>query len=99
VSRWQTLQDDIAAFTQKTFGESTARSKALHLAEEAREAADDPADAMEWADCLILLLDAARIAGFSTDDLYAAAQRKMEINRARQWGQPDGDGIVRHIKE
>lgn len=98
MNRWQALQDDIALFTEKAFPASTARSKALHLAEEAREAAEEPADAREWADCLILLLDGARKAGFSAQDLHEAARRKMEIIRGREWGEPDGDGVVRHKK-
>lgn len=95
--RWQQLQDDIGVFTDKTFGESTPQSKAHHLAEEAMEAAADPSDIIEWADCTILLLDAVRKAGFTTDDLYAAVQRKMEINKSRKWGDKDENGVVRHI--
>lgn len=96
--RWQQMQDDIGAFTDKTFGDSTPQSKAHHLAEEAMEAAADPSDIIEWADCTILLLDAVRKAGFTTDDLYAAVARKMEINKSRKWGDKDENGVVRHVK-
>lgn len=96
--RWQQMQNDIGVFTDKTFGESTPQSKAHHLAEEAMEAAADPSDIIEWADCTILLLDAVRKAGFTTDDLYAAVQRKMEINKSRKWGDKDENGVVRHVK-
>ena len=99
MDRWQNLQDDIGIFTDKTFGASTPRAKALHLAEEAREAADDPADILEWADCMILLLDGARKAGFATEDIYQAVLRKMEINKARKWGKSDADGVVRHVED
>ena len=98
MSRWQKLQDDIGIFTDATFGESTPRSKALHLAEEAKEAAADPADVIEWADCMILLLDGARKAGFTTEHLYQAVLKKMEINKSRKWGEKDKDGVVRHVK-
>jgi len=98
MDRWQQLQDDIGVFTEKTFPGATARSKALHLAEEAHEAADDPADVIEWADCMILLLDGARRAGFSTDALFEAVQRKMKINKERTWNAADKDGIFRHAK-
>jgi Protein of unknown function (DUF550) len=97
--RWQSLQDDIGIFTDKTFGASTPESKARHLSEEALEAAADPSDIIEWADCLILLLDGVRRAGYSTQDLYDAVQRKMEINRNRKWGAPDENGVVRHIRD
>lgn len=96
--RWQQMQNDIGVFTDKTFGESTPQSKAHHLAEEAMEAAADPSDIIEWADCTILLLDAVRKAGFTTDDLYAAVARKMEINKSRKWGDKDENGVVRHVK-
>jgi hypothetical protein len=96
--RWQQLQDEIGVFTEKTFPGATAKSKALHLAEEAHEAAADPGDVIEWADCLILLLDGARRSGFSTDDLFAAVQRKMEINKKRTWGAADENGVFRHVK-
>lgn len=95
---WQKLQDDIGLFADVAFENSTARAKALHLAEEAVEAADDPSDILEWADCMILLLDGARKAGFTTQDVYQAVLRKMEINKTRQWGARDKDGIVRHVK-
>lgn len=98
MDRWQTLQDDIGVFTDKTFGNSTPRAKALHLAEEAHEVAEDPSDIIEWADCTILLLDGLRKAGFTTDDLYQAVLKKMEINKARKWEKPDGEGVVRHVK-
>ena len=96
---WQKLQDDIGVFTDTVFSGGTARAKALHLAEEAKEAAADPADIIEWADCMILLLDGARKAGFTTHDLYQAVLRKMDINYKRKWGAPDADGVVRHVEE
>lgn len=98
MQNWQKLQDDIGAFTDVTFPKSTPRSKALHLSEEAQEAAADPADISEWADCMILLLDGARKAGFDTAKLYDAVLAKMEVNKKRTWQAPDEDGVARHIK-
>jgi len=98
MDRWQQLQDEIGIFTEKTFPNATAKSKALHLAEEAHEAAADPADVLEWADCMILLLDGARKAGFSTNDIHRAVLKKMEINKQRAWNAADKDGVVRHVK-
>ena len=96
MDRWQQLQDDIGIFTEKTFPDATPRSKALHMAEEAIEAANDPQDILEWADCMILLLDAARKAGYSTSDIYDGVLRKMEINKTRTWGPKDREGVIRH---
>lgn len=96
--RWQRMQDEIGVFTEKTFPGATAKSKALHLAEEAQEAANDPSDVIEWADCMILLLDGARRSGFSTDDLFQAVTKKMEINKRRKWQPADENGVFHHVK-
>ena len=95
--QWQLLQDKIGGFTDETFGESTVASKMAHLREELDEVVAAPDDRMEWADCMILLLDAARRAGLSMDDLHQAIEDKMEINLKREWGEPDEDGVVRHV--
>lgn len=95
--RWQEMQDDIGAFTDKTFGHSTVASKMAHLKEECDEVTADPQDLHEWADCLILLLDAARRAGHNIDDLHKAVSEKMDINKKRNWGTADQDGVVRHV--
>ena len=94
---WQKLQDDIHEFTSKTFGSSTISSKMHHLKEEIEEVISDPQDRLEWADCLILLLDAARIAGFNTQNLLDAANDKMAINKKRKWGKADKNGVVKHV--
>lgn len=55
----------------------------------------------ELADCLLLLLDAARRSGLGPLELVRAAQRKMEVNKARRWPEYDparADGPVEHLK-
>lgn len=94
---WQEIQDKIGRFTDETFGGSTVESKMAHLREEIQEVIDAPEDKMEWADCMILLLDAARRAGLSMDDLHQAIEDKLAINMKRKWGAPDKDGVVRHV--
>ncbi len=94
---WQKLQDDIEEFTTAVFKEATVKTKMLHLKEEIDEVIAKPKDKHEWADCLILLLDAARIAGLNTEDLLISANEKMAINKKRNWGEPDKSSIVRHI--
>lgn len=95
--KWQNMQDDIAAFTDSVFGASTVRAKLHHLAEEVQELMEDPDDQHEWADCVILLIDSAKKAGLDMDDLYKAVENKMKINKNRKWGEPDENGVVRHI--
>ena len=51
--------------------------------------------ANECADVYIVLCGIARHAGVQLKD---AVYQKMEINQAREWNEPDKDGIVRHKK-
>lgn len=67
-----------------------------HLRKEIDELAEDTSDGEEMADCFILLLNLAEMAGV---DLMAEARRKMEINRKRKWGAPDADGVCHHVKQ
>lgn len=94
---WQVLQNEIADFTDRAFGQATPVSKLHHLAEEVQELIETPEDRLEWADCMILLIDAAKKAGYDMNDLYQAVQDKMEINKKRKWGAPDENGVVRHL--
>ena len=58
---------------------------------------DNPNDELEWADCFLLLLDAARRKGHSLDDLIKFANTKLEINKKRSWVK-DNNGIFKHVK-
>ena len=53
---------------------------------------------IEFADCFILLLDAARKEGLFAKDILKAIVNKMEINKARKWGKPDENGVMEHIR-
>jgi len=55
---------------------------------------------MEYADCLIFILDSAAHFHYpiTTDELLKAIKDKMEINKGRKWGKPDENGITEHIK-
>jgi hypothetical protein len=65
----------------------TAHVKTAH---EAAELAANPT-LEEWADVAICLIGTALHHGWSADDLAAAIQLKVEINRLRTWDhQPDG---------
>jgi hypothetical protein len=69
-----------------------------HLEKEARETQAAPDDIEEYADCFLLILDAARRAGISPQQLVEAAQRKMVINRQRTWPRPVDDQPVEHVR-
>jgi NTP pyrophosphatase (non-canonical NTP hydrolase) len=53
----------------------------------------------ELADCLLLVLDAARRAGLGPLALVRVARRKMETNRARAWPKPTPDEPVGHVRD
>lgn len=52
---------------------------------------DDPG---EWADLLILVLDAADLRGI---DVIRAAFDKMEVNHRRNWAVDPDTGIMSHV--
>lgn len=107
------LARDQSAWSQRTFGTDAERGPigALkHLQKEAKEAeqacimnagpgGDRGIIAEEMADCLLLLLDASRRAGFTPLELLRAAEQKMAINKARVWLKTVGDVPTEHVRE
>lgn len=79
----------MAAWTEETFGTVTLERIATRANEEMVELLADPSDVMEAADVCIVL---SRYPGIED-----AINRKMAINRARQW-KLNGDGSGYHIK-
>lgn len=95
------LSIDQALWSQATFGRDFERGPigALkHLEKEAKEAQESPTDRHEYADCFLLILDAARRAGISVFDLIEASKEKMVINRKRTWQKTDDDQPIEHIR-
>ena len=88
------------AFSFKTFGSPEVRScvePLIHLKEEVNELIENPNDEMEWADCFLLLLDAAWRKGYSVDNLVEFASKKLEINKKRTW-KKRSDGVYKHVE-
>lgn len=52
----------------------------------------------EFADCFMLLFDAAAHFHLTVEAIRAQMERKLEINKQRKWGTPDDNGVVEHIK-
>jgi len=93
--------EDRTKFSNETFGtpsERTCIAPLLHLQEEVVELIENPADTMEWADCMLLLLDAAWRKGWTMDDLLEFCIQKLEINKKRKW-KKKANGVYNHIKE
>ncbi len=94
------LQFDIGVWSDKQFGAGRSPKGAIaHLKKEVLELAESPCDVTEAADCLMLLLDANRMAGRSAYILLHACFDKLEVNKLREWGKPDENGVIEHIKK
>lgn len=94
---------DHRRWSDKTFGPPNERGPIgplKHLAKEVVEALEKPYDLFEYADCLLLIVDAAARAGFSWPILLNATAEKLARNQARRW--PDWRGLpdlpVEHLK-
>ena len=89
------LKDRIE-FSNMTFGSPAERDCSyplIHLKDEIQELLDAPDDTMEWADCTLLLLDAAWRKGYSLEDLIDFSIKKLEINKKRKWKQLDNGNL------
>ena len=95
----QKLQDDLAQWSDQQFGHNRPPTRPInHLKREIDELSEAPNDPMEYADCLLLLIDAFRMAGGNADELVEFGFKKLAINRQRKWGKPDAHGVTEHIE-
>jgi len=89
------LQAEIAEWADKLNPDRTALSLIAKMLEEVGEliASDRQDDPLELADVLILALDLAHIKNIDVAD---AVQRKMRVNRTRNWRIAD-NGAMSHV--
>lgn len=93
------LAAEQAKWADETFGSHRdPRPTLQHLQREVIEVMDSPYDAEEYADCFLLVMDAARRAGFDIEYLLQAATAKYIVNTNRTWATPDADGVMEHVK-
>ena len=92
---FEQLFKDIVEWQNQVFTQATSQSRVEHLYREARELKENPSDAAEMADVLFLLVGLAAGEGVN---LLEAGRKKLEINKRRQWGQPDAQGVVEHVR-
>ena len=104
------LQREIGEWGKRQFPDATAFSILEHLWEEYKElraevyvhelpGVEDRGARLgeEAADMVILLFHLAhRFGGF---DLMAEVRRKFDVNTKRTWGEPDAQGVIRHVAE
>ena len=99
MSKWDAFQKENGKWSDETFGVSWPEAALEHLKKEIEELLETPYSPFEYADCMILLLDAARKIGLRAETLLLLCKIKLEINKRRKWGPPDKNGVVEHISE
>src|SRR5208283_2153329 len=75
-------------WSQSAFGADAERGPIgplKHLIKEAQEALQKPDDLEEKADCLFLIFDATRRSRHTLADLIDACEKKLEVNKSREW--------------
>lgn len=94
-------------WSEETFGLGSHRGPTgplKHLAKEAVEAQEAVGTEHlieELADCLFLLVDAMWRSGYTSEDLLGSAFRKLEKNKARNWGNwkdKDPNAAIEHVR-
>jgi hypothetical protein len=99
------LQREAYEWSLATFGAVGPAGPLNHLRREideviaAHEEGDDATTLVEFADCYLLLNDALSRAGLTVADLFAAARRKLEINKRREWGAVNAEGFAEHVRD
>ena len=96
------LFSKLGRWSEATFGDNTVKGPIgplKHLIKEAGEAIEVPKDIFEYADCQILVWDAARRAGFSHEQLMTAVDLKADILATRVYPRTADGEVSEHIKE
>lgn len=96
------LFKDLGVWADAQFGTPDKRTPIpvlKHLKKEVEELLLSPNDPEEYADALLLIFDAYRRSGGTILSLLQEARKKLEICKKRQWGKPDKDGVVEHVRE
>jgi len=108
----QELMDEIGKWSSEQFKGQTAVSKLHHLKKEVPELIeaieinektpfkDGRKNILfEFADNLMLLLDAANKQNITADTLISFTVEKLAINKKREWHAPDENGVYLHVKK
>lgn len=95
------LQLEIGDWQEQTFPDSTISSVLSHLAKEIIELSDAVKEGNtekikeELADCQHLIFGAGNKVGVN---VYESTIEKFGINKKREWGKPDKNGVVEHLR-
>lgn len=92
----QEIVDAFITWANMTFKKATPESCIAHLKSEIEELEEAPYDPEELADAAMLIIHAAHLAGV---DLKEAIWEKYRKNRDREWGEPNEEGYVEHVRD
>jgi hypothetical protein len=98
----ESLYREHAEWSRATFGSDAERGPVgplKHLLKEVNEALEHPHDPLEYVDCLFLVFDASRRAGFSLEEMVSFGFTKLTHMRARTFPEPVGDEPIEHVRE
>lgn len=102
------LLEDYNNWASKQFPNSTSLSSLIGLEREIIEVKEklfeqevglinDEALKFEYVDCLMYLIDSARRSGISIEQLFIHFEKKLEINKNRDW-KINSDNSYSHVK-
>lgn len=89
------LQERIARWADQVYPHRTTEVAFAKMMGEIGEVLLNPDDPLEWADVLILLVDAAKLRGIH---ILSAAHAKMSINEQRQWVIDPDTGLMSYVE-
>lgn len=93
----QELQDKVGKWADSQWkGKETLDGMIRHLNEEVEHLKENPYDPEAYADVFILFMNIARKAGFDMNEVCLATEAKHTINLAREWAEPNEQGITYH---
>ena len=112
MEKLQNLMNEIQQWSDDTFDNGEFNKKrsisiSHHLLKESKELTEALTETFEnkehvkeeIIDCLTLILDTSAHYGIDASELIDGCYEKLEINKNREWGKPDENGVVEHIRK
>ena len=98
----QTVIFEVGMFSDTTFGTKRPYTAPLHHLKKEVDECIESGSLEEFADCLLLLMDAYRKRfngkNMHDSDLIEACLKKLEVCKKRDWGKPDENGVIEHLR-
>lgn len=96
-----TLMQVITEFTNSQFNQTKSSilvklKEELSELEQAKESGKHSDEVNEFIDCFHLMLDYASRLELNTNTLINLTDSKLEINKDREWNEPNSDGVIKH---